>query len=142
MQDAFEYVVFGVVAVGVLAALVSVFLTGRAYEQIGKGGLYTDEDAVGRGPVAPGNAADLVERDDEIRQMLVARNARRAAAGRATVDVEAELARLTAPALDEGLRAEIRRHVLARNERLVRRGRPPLDVEAEVERYVRELPGQ
>ena len=36
--------------------------------------------------------------------MLTARNARRAAAGRPTVDVEEELARLAAPAVDAALR--------------------------------------
>src|SRR3954454_24449804 len=138
VQDAFAYVLFAAVGVGIVAAVAGLVLSGRAYEQIGKGGFYRDDDAGGK-RTAAGGAVDLGERDDEIRQMLTARNARRAAAGHATVDVEAELARLTAPAVDAGLRAEIREHVLARNARRVRRGRPPLDVEAEVERQVREL---
>jgi hypothetical protein len=137
VQDAFQYVIFGVVGVGLVAALVSVFLTGKAYDDIGKGGFFRDEDGARR--PAPGGAVDVAERDDEIRQMLTARNARRAAAGRATVDVEAELARLTAPAVDDEMRSEIREHVLARNERRVRRGKEPLDVDAEVERHIAEL---
>jgi hypothetical protein len=137
VQDAFQYVIFGVVGVGVVAALVSVFLTGKAYEEIGRGGFFREEDGPRRPP--SGGAVDVAERDDEIRQMLTARNARRAAAGRATVDVEAELTRLTAPVVDDELRAEIREHVIARNERRIRRGQPPLDVDAEVERQIAEL---
>jgi hypothetical protein len=77
--------------------------------------------------------------DEEIRQMLTARNARRAAAGRPTVDVEAELTRLTAPVVDDELRAEVRQHVEARNARRARRGLEPLDVDAEVERQIAAL---
>jgi hypothetical protein len=138
MQEAFTYVLFGTVGVGIVAAIAGALLSGKAYEQIGKGGFYSDGDTGGRLP-ASGGAIDVAERDDEIRQMLTARNARRVAAGRATVDVEAELARLTAPQIDDALRTEIRQHVVARNERRLRRGREPLDVDAEVERAVREL---
>jgi len=137
MQDAFAYVVFGVVAVGVIGAVVAAVASHGAYDRIGRDGLYRGDERPGGGP--PAAPADLAGRDEEIRQMLTARNARRAAAGRPTVDVEAELARLTAPVIDDGLPAEIREHVLARNARRVRRGRAPLDVEAEVERQVREL---
>nr|MDQ6915472.1 hypothetical protein [Actinomycetota bacterium] len=76
---------------------------------------------------------------DEIRQLLTARNERRVRRGEAPVDVEDELRRLTAPAIDAGLREEIRQLVVARNERRQRAGKEPLDVEAEVERQVREL---
>ena len=136
MQDAFTYVLFGVVIAGVVVALITMFLSGRAYDQIGQGGFYKDTD----GPrISYGSAINLAERDDEIRQMLQARNARHAAAGREVVDVEEELARLTAPAIDAQLREEIREHVLARNARRVRKGLEPLDVEAEVERQLREF---
>jgi hypothetical protein len=136
MQDAFGYVLFGTVVLGVLVALVTMFASGKAYEQIGKGGFFKDEDGA-RPP--SGSAVDLAERDDEIRQMLAARNARHEASGGELVDIEAELARLTAPTIDAQLRDEIREHVLARNARRVRKGLEPLDVEAEVERSVREL---
>ncbi len=139
MQDAFAYVLFGAVAVGVVGALVSLALSANAYDEIGKGGLFEEDGASGGPPT--GSAAGLAERDAEIRQMLEARNARRAAAGREVVDVEAELARLTAPVVDAGVRAEVRDLVVARNHRRMRRGEPPLDVEAEVERRVRELEG-
>ena len=52
------------------------------------GGLFEDDNKMRREP-PPAIAA--AERDDEIRQMLTARNARRAAAGRPTVDVEADV---------------------------------------------------
>lgn len=137
MQDAFGYVLFGVVAVGVVVALVTFVLSANAYDEIGKGGFFSDEHAP-KGPPA-GSSADLAERDAEVRQMLEARNARRAAAGRDVVDVEDELSRLTAPVIDEGIRQEVRDMVVARNNRRMRRGQEPLDVEAEVQRRVREL---
>ena len=73
--------------------------------------------------------------------MLEARNARRRRRGEPEVDVEAELARLTAlaDAADDGeLRDEIRQLVIARNHRRARKGLAPLDVEAEI---ARELSG-
>ena len=73
--------------------------------------------------------------------MLGARNARRAARGEAPLDVDDEIARLTAPTSDPALEAEIRSLVEARNARRVRRGKPPLDVEAEVQRQIRDLIG-
>jgi hypothetical protein len=71
--------------------------------------------------------------------MLEARNARRARRGEAPLDVDAELARLTAPHVDPELRQEIRDLVKARNYRRTRAGKPPLDVEAEVEREIARL---
>ena len=134
MQDAFGIVLFVVVGIGVIAAVATFFMSGKAYDQIGKGGFYTDKDAP-RG----GGSVNVAERDDEIRQMLEARNARRAAAGREQVDVEEELRRLVAPRIDAELAAEIRDHVVARNARRVRRGQEPLDVDAEVARAISEL---
>jgi hypothetical protein len=83
------------------------------------------------------------EAREEIRQLLEAKSARREARGQAPLDVEAELAALTAaPApTDPGLREEVRQLVEARNERRHRQGKPPLDVDAEVERELRELGG-
>ncbi len=137
LQDAFAYVLFGVVIVGVIAAFVSFFYQRDAYDQIGRGGFFVDEDAARRGPGGP--ALNVAERDEEIRQMLAARNARRVAAGRAPVDVEEELARLIAPNIDAQLREEIRDHVVARNARRIRKGQEPFDVDAEVERQIAEL---
>ena len=140
MQDAFTYVIFGVVAVGAVAAVAGLLMSGKAYDDIGKGIFFKDSDGP-RVPEPGGGAVNAAERDAEIRQMLHARNARRTASGGEVVDVEAELVRLTAPSIDAQLREEIREHVVARNARRVRKGQEPLDVDAEVERQVRELGG-
>jgi hypothetical protein len=121
-------------AIGAFAALI----TGRkTWKDYGKGGLSLDGDTSG-GP-APGPALASHERNEEIRQMLEARNARRARRGEPPLDVEQELARLTAPMIDPELRGEIRDLVIARNKRRERLGKPPLDVEAEIEREIADL---
>jgi hypothetical protein len=135
-------VLLAVVVGGALIAVLTLLVTGRLYDQIGRGGLSIDED-VGRGRPAAGGAAGSPaaarEREEEIRQLLNARNEHRIRRGEEPLDVEAELRRLTAPAFDPQLRDEIRQLVIARNERRQRAGQEPLDVEAEVERQVREL---
>ena len=135
MEEAFGTLVWIVAAVGVVVAIFTLIGTGRSYREIGGGGIVHDSD---RGGGAPGAGA---ERDDEIRQMLEARNMRRARRGEQPQDVEAELAALTRPsaAVDDELREEIRRHVVARNARRVRAGGEPLDVEEEIERRIRDL---
>ena len=140
VQDALLYVVVGVVAVSALVAVVALAGSGKAYDQIGRGGLSL-RDGADRPAGEPGPSAALRERDEEVRQLLEARSARRVARGETPLDVEAELRRLTAAATaaDPELRAEVRRLVVARNERRLRQGRPPLDVEAEVERQLRDL---
>jgi hypothetical protein len=132
MEEAFAIVLFVVVGVAVVAAVWALATSGRSYEQIGSGGL-----SAGDGPPPAGPAA-AAERDAEIRQMLEARNARRAARGEEPVDVDAELRALAAPA-DPELRDEVRALVEARNARRVARGEPPLDVEAEIDRRLRDL---
>src|SRR3954467_1701620 len=138
MQDAFGIVIFAVVIGAAIVAVITLFGRSKAYDQIGRGGLSLNEDPM---PKAPTGALALRERGAEARQMLDARNERRARRGEAPLDVEAELARLTAPAVDPGLEAEVRSLVIARNERRARRGQPPLDVEEEVARQLRELGG-
>jgi hypothetical protein len=127
-----------VVVLAAIIAVVTVAGSGRAYDQIGRGGLSlrdgTDRPARDS---APSTAAG--ERDEEIRQMLAARNARRVRQGREPLDIEAELAGLSRPALDPGLATEIRQLVTARNARRIRQGKRPLDVEAEVARRLGEL---
>jgi hypothetical protein len=135
VQDALAIVIVVVVLLAAVLAVVTLLSSGAQYDRIGRGDLTFDRDAA-----APAPARDPY-RDDEIRQLLEARNARRAAAGRETVDIEAELAALTHPAADEALRAEIRSLVEARNARRVARGQPPLDVEAEITRRLSELDG-
>src|SRR5881396_750580 len=136
VEEAFGVVIFVVVIVAGIVAVVTLFGRSKAYEQIGRGGLsLRDEPA----RPEPTGAVAAQERDDEIRQMLAARNERRARRGEPPLDIEAELKRLTPPAVDPALEAEVRSLVIARNERRARRGQPPLDVEAEVARRLREL---
>jgi hypothetical protein len=132
VQDALPIVIVVVAVVAAVVAVATLLSSGSQYDRIGRGDLTFDRDA--------GPASDPY-REDEIRQLLEARNARRAAAGKPTVDVEAELAALSRPAADEELRAEIRSLVEARNARLLARGRPPLDVEAEIARRLSDLDG-
>ena len=138
IEEAFGTVLLLVVIAATIAAVIS--MHGARYDHVGRGGLFEDEPKR-RDPPAPIAAA---ERDDEIRQMLTARNARREARGQAPLDVEDELHRLTrqaAPAADPALEQEVRQLVIARNERRQRAGKAPLDVEEEVRRQLRELGG-
>lgn len=139
MHAAFATVIWIVCGLGLIAAFAGLVLSGKTWEEYGKDHLLMDRDAV-RGP-APGSAAALLERDSEIRQMLEARNARRLRRGEEPIDIERELARLTAPQIDPELRSEIRDLVIARNHRRARAGKPPLDVEAEIEREITDLRG-
>ena len=142
MQEAFGIVIFVVVVLAIIAAVWAAFGTGALYRQIGRGGLSMDRDDDFARPTAP--AVSQAVANEEIRQMLTARNDRRAARGEEPLDIEAELARLTAapaPAADPELEAEIRSLVIARNDRRERRGEPPLDVDEEVRRQLAELGG-
>ena len=137
--ESFGVVLIAVSITAVVVAALSFYGSGKIYKGLGRSGAFTmDEPERPKGP-QPMTAASRAEAHEEIRQMLEAKSARREARGQAPLDVEAELARLTAPAIDPALRAEIRQLVIARNERRARAGQPPLDVEAEVERQVREL---
>jgi hypothetical protein len=146
MQEALGIVIFVVVGVSAVIAVISLFGRSRLYDDIGRGGLSIGEDrdtqprGAGAAAATPASAA---EREEDIRQMLEARNARRAAQGRPTVDVEEELAQLTRPAAasDPEILEEVRTLVEARNVRRIARGQEPLDVEAEIERQLRDLPG-
>jgi len=135
----FGTVIWIVCGFGILAAFVSLLLSAKTWEEYGKNRLLSDSE-LGGGP-KQGSAAALLERDTEIRQLLEARNARRARRGEPPIDVEAELRRLTAPQIDAELRQEIRDLVIARNHRRARTGKPPLDVDAEVERQIAGLSG-
>lgn len=143
MQDAFGIVLFVVVGIGFVVALISLFGRGRMYDQIGRGGLSIGEDRDLRPNPQPQAPISRTEREDEIRQMLEARNARRAARGEAPVDVEQELRELMKPAAasDPEILEEVRTLVQARNARRIARGEEPLDVEAEIQRQLRDLPG-
>ena len=124
MQESFAIVLFVVVGVAVVAAIWALVTSGGSYDDIGGGRMALD-----RRESTPG------EREEEIRQMLAARNTLREARGEAPLDVDAEYQALT----DTGLREEVRTLVEATNARRVARGEKPLDVEAEIDRRLREL---
>ena len=126
MEGAFAIVLFVVVGVAAVAAVWALATSGGSYDQIGGGRMTLDRTAT------------AAEREAEIRQMLEARNSRRAARGEAPLDVDAEMRALAAQA-DPELREEVRTLVEARNARRVARGQEPLDVEAEIDRRLREL---
>jgi hypothetical protein len=137
VQHAFGTVLWIVCILAAIGAFAALFSGRKTWKDYGKGGLSLDGDAnreTGAGP-----ALSSQERNEEIRQMLEARNARRARRGEAPLDVEQELARLTAPMIDPELRGEIRDLVIARNKRRERLGKPPLDVETEIEREIADL---
>ena len=136
MEDAFVYVLFGTVIFAAIFAVAS--LKGDRYDHIGRGGLFEDEPDRRPQPAAVTSAV----RDEEIRQLVAAKNARRAARGQTPLDVDEEIARLTpAPSHDPALIAEIREMVELKNARRLRQGKEPLDVEAEVAKQVRDLLG-
>jgi hypothetical protein len=137
MHAAFGTVLWVVCGVGVVVALAALTTGGKTWEEYGKGRLLLERD-ISSSP-RPGSAGAISERDTEIRQLLEARNARRARRGEPPIDVEQELRRLTAPQIDSELRGEIRELVLARNHRRARLGKPALDVEAEIERQIASL---
>ena len=139
MHEAFGSVLWVVCGLGIVAAFLSLVGQGKAWESYGKNRMLMESEiaeATGRG-----GAAAHLERDAEIRQLLEARNARRARRGEAPIDVESEFKRLTAPQFDAGIQQEIRELVIARNHRRVRAGKPPLDVEAEISREIESLSG-
>ena len=139
-MDAFGTVVIVVAIVAVVVAVVSYWGSGRLYGGLGKGGLGMDHDErPSSAPAGPQSA----EAQEEIRQMLEAKSARREARGEAPLDLETELAALTSSGggHDPALREEVRQLVVARNERRMRQGKEPLDVDAEVERQLRDLGG-
>ena len=133
--DAFGIILIIVSLVAVLAAAVSYWGSGGIYTKLGSSDLEMRREEP---------AATPAETQEEIRQMLEAKSRRREARGEAPLDVETELAQLTASVPgsgDPGLREEVRQLVIARNERRLRQGKEPLDVEAEIDRQLRDLEG-
>jgi hypothetical protein len=147
IENGVTFVVFGTVAFSVVMSILFLVTRGSdsMYDQIGAGGLSRESDYSGGG-VAPLSApgGDRAEQEQEVRQMLAARNERLVRRGESPLDVEAEVRRLMAEIdvpkeHDAALLAEVRQMVLARNERRARQGLPGLDVEEEVARTLAEL---
>jgi hypothetical protein len=124
---------------------------GEVYSSIGKGPLSIDQDLpVPRYAKGPERPIDTAVQGAEVRQMLQAKADRLRARGQTPIDVEAEVARLLAPARspmeaearqEVELRAEVRQLVISRNERRRRQGLEPLDVEAETGRQLADFIG-
>jgi hypothetical protein len=138
VHSAFGTVVVIVFAVGLVFAVIGLIASRKTWEDYGRNHLLLDSE---QPRPAASSSGSLAERDIEIRQMLEARNERRRRRGEPLVDVDHELARLSAPQIDDELRSEIRDLVLARNHRRVRAGKEPLDVEAEIAREIESLSG-
>ncbi len=137
VHSTFNIVIWVVIVLAVLIALGMLIASRNTWEDFGKGQFLMDRDSRQDAQTA------VAERDTEIRQLLEARNERRARRGEAPVDIDDEFARLTTPTptVDPALREEIRQLVVARNHRRVRAGKPPLDVESEIEREIAGLSG-
>lgn len=85
MEDAFGTIVWVVAILGTVVAIFTLVGSGRTYRQIGGGGLvHEDRDARAESPAV---------RDEEIREHVVARNARRVRAGEDPLDVDEEIER-------------------------------------------------
>ncbi len=145
-ENGFTFVVFGTVAFSLLMSVLFLVTKGNdsLYDQIGQGGISREEDAAGGEGLQLAGAAARAEQEEEIRQMLGARNERLLRRGEPAIDIDAEVARLlqdVAPpkSHDAGLVEEVRQLVIARNERRLRQGLEGLDVDSEVERTLQEL---
>jgi hypothetical protein len=132
MGSTFNIVIWVVCILALVVAFLALIASRKTWEDFGKGQFVMDRDDARA-------STGAAERDTEIRQLLEARNARRERRGEAPIDVDEELARLTAPAVDPELREEIRQLVVARNARRIRAGKPPLDIESEIEREISAL---
>jgi hypothetical protein len=139
VQDALPIVVVAVVVLAALVAFAMMVSSRGTYDQIGRSGMTFDREAA--------QSANDPFRDEEIRQLLDATNAARAARGRSPLTLESferppdEPEGGSAVVADDELRAEVRAFVESRNARRIARGQPPLDVEAEVERRLRSQDG-
>jgi hypothetical protein len=147
-ENGLSFVVFGTVAFSLVMSLLFLVTRGNdsMYDQIGAGGLSRESEySGGTLPPPPNSPIADAEREQEIRQMLGARSERLVRRGQAPLDIDAEVARLLAPAAgasssrDAGLVEEVRQLVVARNERRLRQGLQPLDVDGEVSRTLQEL---
>ncbi len=148
MHVLFGDVLWAVLGLGVLASIWAMAGSSKEWQNYSERGLYMERARAAEHPPISADVA-AAERDSEIRQMIEAANARRARRGQPQLDVEAEIARLTAgedPAgrlterkVDPELEAEVRALVELRNQRRIRKGQEPLDVEAEVRRELDEL---
>ena len=161
MHAAFGTVLWIVLGVAAVIAVLALMMSSRTWSDFGRGGLVMDRDEARPGSGA--GAATVRERDEDIRSMLEARNARRIRRGRgadrrraracpahrpwgerehgqrAGQDANPGGSGEPAAAVDPELADEVRQLVVARNARRTRAGKPALDVEAELARELRRI---
>ena len=88
----FGTVIVVVGCLGVIVAIISLRGARGLYDTIGKGAFALDESDRPRGP-EPGSPQARAEAEEEIRQLVEAKSARRQARGEPALDVEAEVER-------------------------------------------------
>jgi hypothetical protein len=135
VQSVFGIVIFSVVGISGLIAIGTFLFGGPPHSSIGGNGF---------APPPPPGSEPAEMREDDVRQMLEARNRRRIARGEPGGDVEAELAVLLAPEASNApasgeVRAEAEAIVTARQSRRRRRGQPEGDFETEVAELLRTI---
>jgi hypothetical protein len=133
VESAITVVIFAVVGISGLIAIATLFMSA------------SPRDGIGGGTLLPPSQEPAEMREDDVRQMLEARNRRRVARGEQPGDVERELQDLLSPAsamsVGDEVEAEARALIASRNARHRRRGEPEEDVEAEVAALLRQLGG-
>lgn len=136
MESVFGIVIFSVVGISGLIAI-GAFIYGGAppHSSIGAGAFTPSENDPG--------VETLEMRDDDVRQMLEARNRRRVARGEAPADIDAEMRELLDgqkdQPLDAEVLAEVESMVNARRARRRRKGQPEGDFQAEVDELLRSV---
>ena len=130
-MDAFGIVVIAVAVVAVLVAAASYWGSGRMYSGIGASDLVMDRES----------ADSAAVQQEEIRQMLEAKSARREARGEPPLDIEAELAALRGAGTIRRCARRSGSSSRRATRGALRQGKEPLDVEAEIERQLRDLRG-
>jgi hypothetical protein len=136
VESVFGIVIFSVVGISGLIAIGTFLFGGQP-----------PHSTIGGNTFAPSVNDPGVEtqemREDDVRQMLEARNQRRIARGEAPADIDAEMRDLLsspqAKAVDSEVRAEVEAIVGARQARRRRRGRPEGDFQAEVDELLRSI---
>lgn len=136
MHATFNTVLWVVCIVALVVAVAALISSRKNWQDFGKNGLLMDSEIKARPSTS---VSPDQERDEEIRQMMEARNARRRRRGEEPLDFEGEIARLTPQKVDPELESEVRDLVKARNYRRARAGKAPLDIEAEVQRELEKL---
>jgi hypothetical protein len=130
-----------------VAAVVFITGAGKAYKEVGKGGLGLELESDAPQPLRDSSTSAAMQ-EEELRQLVEAKAYRQEQRGEVPLDVDAEVERLkrvqqqqAPPSQDAALRDEVRQLVIARNDRRERQGKEPLNVDEEVERQLRELEG-